>query len=74
MCGIGRGMKLHPRLEIVQRAGHDLSTAIANMVQKYDLTWGELFGLLAGVMSRWAKYQIKEERHPFDIDRKGDEA
>jgi hypothetical protein len=65
-------MKLHPRHSIVTEARHDIAQAVTRAVTKHDITYGELFSILAGEMAGWAKYAIREERHPDDPDTPGD--
>lgn len=64
--------KLHPRHRIVAEARHELGMTVAKFVKEHDLTYGELFSILAVEMSTWAKYAIRDERHPEDSDKPGD--
>jgi hypothetical protein len=66
-------MKVHPRYFIVSKAEVELSTFLLDLQQKHDLTYGELFKILAAMMASFAKYLIREERHPDDPEKKGDE-
>lgn len=66
-------MKLHPRTMIVQKAGLELSEFVTSLIERHDLTYGELFGLMADRMAAWAKYMRREERHPGDPEKRGDE-
>lgn len=59
---------------IVQKAGIDLSAAVAEVISKHDLTYGETLKLLAEQSQRWAMHLVRSERHPDDPDKKGDEA
>lgn len=79
--GLGRhrpgaeGLKLHPRTLIVQRAKVELSTALSDIIEKHDLTFGEVFSVLAQESASWAKVAVREERHPRNKTGKGgDEA
>ena len=64
-------MKQHPRESIVAQAGAELSQAVSSIVAKHDLTYGELFAALSAIQGNWAKYQIRDERHPNDQDKPG---
>lgn len=64
-------MKQHPRESTVAQAGAELSQAISSIADKYDLTYGELFSTLSAIQGTWAKYQIRDERHPNDPEKPG---
>jgi hypothetical protein len=64
-------MQIHERVMIVQRAELDLREFFGQLVKKHDLTWGEIAMILGGTLQAYAKYQIREERHPDDPDRPG---
>jgi hypothetical protein len=64
-------MKLHPRVPIVQQAHNELGLATIEIVNKYDLTFGELFSVLNQIEASWLKYCIRDERHPDDPDKPG---
>lgn len=66
-------MKLHPRYQIVTAARHQIGDAVREAIKTHDLTYAELFSVLADVQHTWAKYAIRDERHPDDPDAKGDE-
>jgi hypothetical protein len=66
-------MKLHERTLLVQKASAEMGMAIIDIVQKYDLTYGEVFGILGQSINDFAKYLKREERHPEDPEKKGDE-
>ena len=63
--------RLHPRVEITNRARNELAEALAGVINKYDLTYGEIFGLLAEQMGEWARYCVRDERHPGQPDKPG---
>lgn len=63
--------RIHPRERLVAEARHAISTAIIKAVESHDITHGELTMILAGEIQSWAKYQIREERHPDDPDKPG---
>lgn len=55
-------MKIHPREKIVDKAECALRDAVAGLVEKYELTYGELHRVINSVQSNWIKYQIRDER------------
>jgi hypothetical protein len=67
-------MEIHPRLEIVTKAGRELSQAVPPIVKKYNLTYVELNEILLMEALNWNKYAKRAERHPNDPDKRGDEA
>ncbi len=62
-------MKMHKRTAIVVKA----EEGIIKELHKHDLTFGETIRILSGIMSTGAKYKIREERHPENPDKGGDE-
>lgn len=58
----------------VQRAGADLHMYLCTFQQEYGLTDAEMMTVLAENVERWAKFQLRAERHPDDPERKADEA
>jgi hypothetical protein len=67
-------MRMHPRTRIVGRADIQIATAIDKAVSEHDLTCTELMQILASAQLRWLKYALREERHPDNPDKGGDEA
>ena len=67
-------MKLHKRFYVVEKASEEMKEAYRKIVKKYDLTYGEGQKIFAELLASDAKYVIREERHPGDPDKKGDEA
>lgn len=67
-------MSLHPRYFNVNEAKYKVLEAILKIEQEYELTYGEIFGILGDTVSDYAKYAIRDERHPNDPGKKGDEA
>lgn len=65
---------MHQRTMLAKRAEMDLSIAVNDVVRKYDLTYIELFQILTTITQSWLKYALREERHPDDPDKGGDEA
>lgn len=61
-------------MAIMVEAALEFSKSFTTIVKKYDLTYGEMFGILSDMMSTWAKYMRRDERHPNDPDKCGDEA
>ena len=66
-------MRIHPRYFIVSKAENELSTFLLDLEQKHELTYGEVVRILSTLLAREAKHMIREERHPDDLDAKGDE-
>jgi hypothetical protein len=67
-------VRIHPRTRIVQRAELEIGEAVEGVVMKHKLTHTELQQILATVQLHWLKYALREERHPDDPDKGGDEA
>lgn len=67
-------IRLHPRFQPVAEATRAIGVAVAEAVEKYELTYGEIFSILSQAMAAWAKYAIRQERHPDEPGKKGDEA
>ena len=55
-------MRLHPRHDQVTKADLQIKQAVTFAVKQHELTYGELVGILAGVISSWAKFQVRDER------------
>jgi hypothetical protein len=66
-------MKLHDRTRMVAIAQCDIELGILKIADANELTCGELMSILGRVLTNFAKYQIREERHG-DASKKGDEA
>lgn len=54
-------MEVHPRIEIRALAEVEHSKALLKVIQKYDLTYGEIFTMLSSSMTQWAKYLKSDE-------------
>ncbi|KKL20605.1 hypothetical protein LCGC14_2453790 [marine sediment metagenome] len=54
-------MKLHPRHELRQKAEVEAQLKLLGIIKKYDLSYGEIFTILAKLMSNWARYLKKDE-------------
>lgn len=66
-------MRIHERTLIVQKASIEFGSALGAIIEKHDLTFGEIFAILSDEMRTWAKYAIRGERHPEDPEKRGDE-
>ncbi len=67
-------IRLHPRYQLVQKAGYEITDAVLKLSVKHDLTYVELLQVLTGLVQDSLKYMLRAERHPNDPDKKGDEA
>jgi len=65
--------RIHHREKIVSKAEIELNTCLASIGE--SLTEGEYLRVvtkvLAGIWSSTAKFMIREERHPDDMDQPG---
>lgn len=67
-------IKLHPRVQIYQRARNDIDAAVSEALRKNpDLTYLELAGILNDIQRAWIGYGIRDERHPDDPEKRGGE-
>lgn len=55
-------MQQHPRESIASHAEAEMAAAIAAIVDKRELTCGEVLAALAAIQMRWAKCQVRDER------------
>lgn len=67
-------MQLHPRTNIVDKARSKLAEFMLQLEQEHDLTYGEMLSLLCKQAAEVARYLIRDERHPNNPSKKGDEA
>lgn len=65
---------LHKRHAIVTQAHLALADFMIKLIKKHDLTHAELNEILLSEALSWNKYAKRQERHPNDPDKKGDEA
>jgi hypothetical protein len=65
---------LHKRYQIVTGAHLELTEFMLKLQEKNDLTYVELNEILLSEALSWNKYAKRQERHPNDPDKKGDEA
>jgi hypothetical protein len=68
------GLRIHPRTRVVQSAELEIGDAVQAVVEKHDLTYTEIMQILASTQLHWLKYALRDERHPDDPDKGGDEA
>ena len=66
--------KLHPRTSVVDSARLEFDQFFLDLEQKHNLTYGEMYHILAVQLLNLTKYHIRCERHPDDPEKKGDEA
>lgn len=66
-------MKLHPRHTIVRMASHDVEAALWEAIRKHDLTYVETLQVLNSATGGVLRYALRDERHPDDPDKAGDE-
>ena len=57
-------MELHPRVSVVSGAEADIRDAVLLASDKYSLTFIELMGILASIISSEARFELRAERHP----------
>lgn len=63
--------RIHPRERVVAVARGEISLAVSEVVSRHDLTYAEVFSILGGEIQGFAKYAIRDERHPDDPGRPG---
>lgn len=54
-------MELHPRHQTRNKAGIELSKSLLNIIQEYDLSYGEIMVIISEIFSDWAHYLRKDE-------------
>lgn len=57
-------MKIHPRVIPAQIATAEMSQAVWKIANERDMTYGEVVMALGEIGQSFAKYMIREERHP----------
>jgi hypothetical protein len=70
---IPSGPQIHERHFIVADAQNAIAKLLLDVEKKYDLTYAEMVGILAGQLAAMTKYAIREERHG-DASKPGDVA
>ena len=58
---MNEGIKLHPRHKTRVLAEVDHSKDLLKTIQKYDLTYGEIFTMLSKSILSWAGYLKQDE-------------
>jgi hypothetical protein len=51
-------------MAVVQRAESEIGEAVTAAIAKHSLTYGEIFGVLSGLLARWAQHAVHDERNP----------
>jgi len=54
-------MELNPRHKIRVLASVELSTSLLNIIQKYDLDYGEIFVMLSKIIQNWSYHLQKDQ-------------
>lgn len=67
-------MRLHERFMLVKKAENELSGLVLDWITRHDLTYWEAVGALLSEAQNLKKYALREERHPDEPNKKGDEA
>ncbi len=67
-------MPLHPRTKLVEAAQNDIRLFILEVQSKRGLTFHEILKILGEEITNVSKYAIRDERHPDNPNKKGDEA
>jgi hypothetical protein len=67
-------MRIHPRTRIVEKAELEIGDAVREVAGRHELTHIELQQILASTQLKWLKYALRQERHPSDPEKGGDEA
>lgn len=61
------GLRIHEREQPTNQAENRLVQVLVDELENHDLTDGEYIRVISGafhtLLSGWAKYQIREERH-----------
>ena len=67
-------MRIHERTFPVAKASSDAKMAFWEEIDKHDLTYLEILGIIGELQATAVKYGLRAERHPDDPDRPGDQA
>ncbi len=67
-------MKIHERVFKAKEAKIELAMAVNKIMEKHQLTYGEINGMLLEVAQSWNGYAIRDERHPDDPEKAAGEA
>ncbi len=67
-------MKLHERTLPYQKARADFGLMVCDFCKSHpDLTYLELLSVMNESLAAQLKYAIRQERHPFDDEKRGGE-
>lgn len=66
-------LMLHDRALLVQSARNELSRCVVKVWEQHELTAIELVTVLATLTAEYAKYPLRDERHPGQPDKKANE-
>ena len=55
-------MEVNPRMVIRNKAELEHQSALLEVIQKYDLTYGEIFSILSASIRNWAIYLKRDEQ------------
>jgi len=66
-------IRLHHRTRIVREADSKIREAVFKAISEFDLTFGEILGILSNIIALEAMFLVRVERHPDNSDKKGDE-
>ncbi len=67
-------IKIHERHTKVVEAQCALTMAVVEIIEKHQLTFAEVSGIILGVAQDFNKQAIRHERHPDGPGKGGDEA
>jgi hypothetical protein len=65
-------MQLHKRTMMVQGAQNEFNSFVIDLIEKHELTYGEIIGIIADRLASFGKLMRREERYPGDPDARGD--
>lgn len=64
--------KQHPRVRNYEAGKQEIHSAVHDVSVTYNLTYGELLGIVGELLSSWGRMIRRDERHPNDPDKPGD--
>lgn len=65
---------VHPRTLLVEKVDRELESFLTNLLATHQLTEAEILSILARQLGNLARYAVRAERHPEDLNKIGDEA
>ncbi len=65
---------VHPRTLLVQRADRELESFLTTLMIEKGLTEAEMLSIFARQLGNLSRFAIREERHPNEPQKIGDEA